>query len=256
MAKAIVRKFPADAELCALYDINTEKSLILSKKLRGGGGLAVKSLDILIKKSDLVIEASCASVSWAIARQVLNKKRDIMIMSVGGIIDKYRRLFCLARRNKARVFIPSGAISGIDALKAASIEGIRQVELTTIKNPVSFKGVKYIQQKGIDLAGIKNEKVVFSGPAKEAVKYFPQNVNVAAILSLAGVGSLKTRVNIVASAKARRNIHEIRIVSAAGQIFTRTVNILHPDNPKTSYLAYLSAVACLKQVLDPVKIGT
>ncbi|MFZ2357253.1 MAG: aspartate dehydrogenase domain-containing protein, partial [Candidatus Omnitrophota bacterium] len=88
------------------------------------------------------------------------------------------------------------------------------------------------------------------------VKYFPQNINVAAILSIAGIGAVKTKVRIVASPKISRNIHQIEITSEAGKVFTRTENVLHPGNPKTSYLAFLSAVATLKQILEPVKIGT
>ena len=65
-----------------------------------------------------------------------------------------------------------------------------------------------------------------------------------------------TKVKIIASPAVKKNIHEIRIVSRAADILTRTENILHPDNPKTSYLAVLSAIATLRQILQPVKIGT
>jgi aspartate dehydrogenase len=98
--------------------------------------------------------------------------------------------------------------------------------------------------------------VLFCGPAKEAVKYFPQNINVAAVLSLAGIGAGKTIVRIIASQAVNKNIHEISVEAQAGNIATRTENILHPENPKTSFLAVLSAQAVLKQILEPVKIGT
>jgi aspartate dehydrogenase len=98
--------------------------------------------------------------------------------------------------------------------------------------------------------------VLFSGKAKEAVKFFPQNINVAAVLSLAGIGSSKTKVKIIASSKVKRNIHEIEIESEAGRVFTRTENLIHPDNPKTSFLAVLSAASLLKQILSPLRIGT
>jgi aspartate dehydrogenase len=179
-----------------------------------------------------------------------------MIMSVGGVAGRLKQLNALAKNNHSRVYIPSGALSGIDALKAANIGRINKVILTTIKNPASFRGVKYIETRGINLNKIKKDTVLFSGKAAEAVKYFPQNINVAAVLSLAGIGVNKTRVRIIASPEVTRNIHEVRIESGAGNITTRTENVLHPDNPKTSYLAVLSAVAMLKQILGPVKIGT
>jgi aspartate dehydrogenase len=179
-----------------------------------------------------------------------------MIMSVGGIVNRFKELSALAKKYNAKVYIPSGAISGIDALKAARIGKIKKVTLTTTKNPLSFRGVKYIEKKGLDLNAIKKDRTLFCGVAKDAVRYFPQNINVAAILSIAGLGEDKTRVKIVASPRINKNVHEIEIESEAARIFTRTENILHPDNPKTSYLAVLSAVAMLKQILEPIKIGT
>jgi aspartate dehydrogenase len=177
-------------------------------------------------------------------------------MSVGGVVDFSRRLSALAKKNGVKVYIPSGAIAGIDALKAARHGKIKKVILSTYKNPRSFKGVRYVDEKKIKLDKIKKDTVLFSGSAKEAVKLFPQNINVAAVLSIAGIGRDKTRVRIVASPSITKNIHQIEIESQAGKILTRTENTLHPDNPKTSYLAYLSAVATLKQLFEPVKVGT
>jgi len=256
LAKAIVKDLSNKAALAALLDIDISKSFRLSNSIAGNKRLSADSLKILIKKSDLVIEAASSSASWAIAQKVLGEGRDIMIMSVGGIVSSYPKLFNLAKRHNAKVYIPSGAISGIDALKASALEKIRKVTLTTSKNPLSFKGVKYVEEKGIRLEAIKKEYVLFSGAASDAVKYFPQNINVAAILSLAGIGPNKTKVRIIANPKVNKNIHEIEIISDAGAVYTRTENILHAENPKTSYLAFLSAMAVLKQILEPVKIGT
>lgn len=256
LAKTISKQFSKQAQLSALYDIDNKKSSELSMLISKDRYLAVTSLKNLIEKSDLVIEASSAKAAWSIAQRVLKQNRDIMIMSVGGIISNYTNLFNLAKRHNVKVYIPSGALSGIDALRAASLGKIKKVTLTTIKNPISFQKVKSVEKKGIDLKRIKKDFVLFSGSAQEAVKYFPQNINVAATLSIAGRGPAKTKVKIIASPKVDKNIHEIEIVSEAGRIFTRTENVLHPDNPKTSYLAYLSAVATLKQILEPIKIGS
>ncbi|MCX5710337.1 MAG: DUF108 domain-containing protein [Candidatus Omnitrophica bacterium] len=179
-----------------------------------------------------------------------------MVMSVGGLVGKIDKIKSLAVKMGRKVYIPSGAISGIDAVKAARMGRIRKATLTTTKNPLAFKGVKYVEDRFGKLGGIKKDLVLFSGPAQKAVKYFPQNINVAAVLSLAGVGAAKTIVKIIASPAVKKNIHEISIIADAGNINTRTENILHPDNPKTSFLAVLSAKAVLKQILEPVKIGT
>jgi aspartate dehydrogenase len=191
LAKAITRDFSKMAKLSALYDIDAEKAKSLSRKVSGSAKLAASSLKDVISKSDLVIEAASAKYSAEIAVRVLNSGKDCMVMSVGGIIGPFARLKKLAQINNARIYIPSGAISGIDALKAAQLGKIKSVTLTTRKSPRSFKGVDYVQQKGIALDKIKDEKLLFSGSAKQAVKYFPQNINVAAILSLAGLGPLK-----------------------------------------------------------------
>jgi len=255
LAKEIVTSFADSAKLVALYDIKLEKSQLLSRKLAKDTKLCTSNLNNLIKKSDLVIEASSAKAAWEIARKSLSSACKVMIMSVGGMVDHLDELFILAKKNNAQVYFPSGAISGVDALKAANIAGIKKVVLTTRKNPKAFNGVEYVAKR-FKLSGLKKDKVLFSGKAAEAVKYFPQNINVAAVLSLAGIGIHRTQVRIIASPKVTKNIHEILIESKAASIFTRTENILHPQNPKTSFLAVLSAIATLKQILQPVKIGT
>lgn len=256
LAKAIASDFKKEASLVALYDSDPEKSRKLSGLVLKARNLAVGDLSRLIKESELVIECASAASSWQIAKNVLTKRKDAMIMSVGGIAGHYKELASLAKEHNVKVYIPSGAIAGIDALKAARAGGIKKVVLTTRKPPGSFKGVEYVKQKGIDLGRIHKDTVLFYGSAKAAVKLFPQNINVAAVLSIAGIGQEKTRVRIIASPGLKRNIHEIMIDSKAAIIKTCTQNLAHLDNPKTSYLAVLSAVATLKQILNSVRVGT
>jgi len=255
LAKEIVMNFNQRASLSALFDIRPEKARFLSRKLTKSSKLCAGNLDILIKRSDLVIEASSAKAAWEIARKSLAGGRRVMIMSAGGMVEHADALLALAVKNNSEVYFPSGAIAGIDALKAANIAGVTKVVLTTRKNPAAFKGVEYAE-KNFKLTGLKKEKILFSGKAARAVKYFPQNINVAAVLGLAAIGMRKTQVRIIASPDVQKNIHEVLIESRAARIFTRTENILHPENPKTSYLAVLSAIAVLKQILQPVKLGT
>ncbi len=255
LAKEIVVGLRDAACLVALYDIQLEKSRSLSKQLTRNTKFCVGNLEALIRKSDLVIEASCAKAAWEITRKSLASGRKLMVMSVGGLVGYLDELFVLAAKHKAQLYFPSGAICGIDGLKAANIAGVQRILLTTRKHPEAFNGVEYVAKK-FKLAGLKKDKILFSGTAALAVKYFPQNINVAAVLGLAGIGMHKTEVRIIASPTVRKNIHEILIESKAAKIFTRTENILHPQNPKTSYLAVLSAIATLKQILQPIKIGT
>ncbi|HPT06543.1 MAG TPA: aspartate dehydrogenase [Candidatus Omnitrophota bacterium] len=256
LAKGIRSKFSESAKLVALFDIDMDKSQALSRLVSGRTSLAVACLEQAILKADLVIEAASAKVSSDIALRAVDKGRDVMVMSVGGLVGNMKQLMSGARKKGCRVYIPSGAISGVDAVKASACGKIKSVILTTRKNPKAFKGVAFVEKKRINLAKLRQDMVLFNGTARQAVIHFPQNINVAAVLSLAGLGVDKTRVRIIASPNLQRNVHEIEVVSDAGRIVTRTENVLHPDNPKTSYLAVLSAQAALKQILEPVRIGS
>ncbi len=255
LAGIIKKDFSDSAELAALYDIDQSKSSGLSEALCGSVRLKVKDLALLISKCDLVIETSSARCSAEIARSVLSEGRSVMVMSVGGVLDDFKNLYDLAKKSGAKLYIPSGAIAGIDALKALNCSKIESVTLTTKKPPKAFHGVAYVTENKIDLEGLKEDKVIFEGDCLAATKAFPQNINVAATLSIAGIGPERTRVRIVASPSITKNIHEVRIESEAGSVVTQTENTIHPANPKTSYLAVLSAVAVLKNILEPVRVG-
>jgi aspartate dehydrogenase len=255
LAKSVFADFAEDAQLSSLYDLEIEKAYKLASKFNNQK-LAALNLEDLINKVDLVIEATSADSSLEIAKKTISAGKDIMILSVGGIIEGYQELLVLAEEKGTRVFIPSGAVCGLDGLKAGACAGIKKVTLTTIKPSKAFLGNPYVLKRKIRLDGLQEDVVIFEGDALTAIRAFPQNINVAATLSLAGIGAAKTNVRIIASAAIERNIHEVEIESQAGRITTRTENIAHPDNPKTSFLAVLSAIASLKQILDPVKVGT
>lgn len=256
LAKIIVHDFSARIQLVALFDIDAEKSRCVSKRVSRRKNLAVKTLAECIRKGELIIEAASAKCSAEIAAAALRKSRNVILMSVGGVVSRISALRAIARRHNAKIYIPSGAIAGIDAVKAAAVGRIKKVTLTTRKPPASFKGVRYVQQHHSALERITADTVLFSGKASEAMKFFPQNINVAGVLSIAGVGDAATMVRIIASPSLKKNIHEIEVEAESGKIFSRTENIAHPDNPKTSYLAVLSAAATLLKITEPVEVGT
>jgi len=255
LAGIIAKDFSKRAKLTALYDIDKAKSAKLSSLVSGSSRLKTESLVSLINKSELVIEASSGKCSADIAKRVLSKGHSIIVMSVGGLLENFKQLYGLAQSHNARLYIPSGAIAGIDALKALNCSRINSVTLTTKKPPKAFQGVSYVAEKKIGLDNLKKEKIIFEGDVYAAIKAFPQNINVAATLSIAGIGPRRTQVRIIASPEITKNIHEVRIESDAGSVVTYTQNVIHPRNPKTSYLAVLSAVAVLKNILEPVRAG-
>jgi len=244
IAEFIQRKMRDKAIIVALCDIDTKKASFLSKKIKPRP--AIVDLSALIKKSDLVIEAASGKISANIAEKAVSNKRDVLIMSTGGLI-KNIALFKKAASKGCNIYIPSGAICGLDGLKAAAIGKIKAVRLTTRKPPKGLKGAPGL--KGKDIEKIKKEKVLYNGTAEDAVRYFPKNINVAATLSLMGIGPKKTRVRIIASPKYKRNIHEVEVDGEFGRFFTRTENLPSRSNPKTSQLAIYSALAKLKEVL-------
>ena len=111
-------------------------------------------------------------------------------------------------------------------------------------------------RRRIRLDAIRKERLLFRGNVKQAVKAFPQNINVAATLGLAGSDPLKFEVRIVADPKTKRNSHEVVLEGPAGKLVSKCENVPAPENPKTSRLAILSAIATLKAYLDPVRVGT
>jgi len=240
-------------ELIALFDIDKDKILVLENKL--GRKLGSSSVDDVFKKSELVIEAASAAISSEMLSHAIEKKVDIMIMSVGGLLG-HENLIKEARKKGIRVYIPSGAVAGIDAIKAASFSKIDSVTITTRKPPKGLEGAPYLLENGINIKEIKEETVIFEGSAKQAVKGFPKNINVSALLSLVGIGADKTTVRIVTSPLFTRNSHEVEVKGEFGEIKTQTFNVPSPFNPKTSYLAILSAIATLKGIVDNVRMGT
>jgi aspartate dehydrogenase len=206
---------------------------------------------------DLVIEAASQAAARTHALPLLEAGLDLMLMSVGALADEafYDRLRETARRAGRRVYIPSGALGGLDAIKAAAVAGLDEVELITTKPPVALQGAAYFETRPVDWAAITGPTTVYEGPAVEAVQHFPQNVNVAAVLSLAGLGPRQTRVRVVADPTATVNQHRVRARGPFGSLEVTLNNLPSPDNPKTSWLAALAAVAMLRRLSDPIQLG-
>ncbi|NQT06252.1 MAG: DUF108 domain-containing protein, partial [Candidatus Omnitrophica bacterium] len=200
-------------------------------------------------------ESASAAAVPEILKKAINAGKDIMVMSVGGLVAD-EDLIGLAKKSGSTLYIPSGAICGLDGVKAAAMKGIEEAILTTRKPPKGLKDAPYINKKAIDLDSLKSDKVIFDGTAQEAVREFPKNINVSAVLSLAGIGAKKTRVRIICSPGQKSNIHEIEVKGEFGKLTARTENVPSPNNPKTSFLAALSAIATLKGIVENIKIGT
>ncbi|PIU40197.1 MAG: aspartate dehydrogenase [Candidatus Omnitrophica bacterium CG07_land_8_20_14_0_80_50_8] len=254
LALACQKRFSDQVTLEALADTDVSHMRKLQHILNPKPKLL--TMDRLFRQCDLVIEAASKHASYEIAKKALAMGKDVMIMSVGGILGKEKEIFELARTHRCCLYFPSGGVVGIDGLKAAAIGKIYRVTLTTRKPPHGFEDAPHVIKHGIPLKNLKQEKVLFEGNAVSAVRGFPKNINVSATLSLAGLGARKTRVRIIASPHMLVNVHEVYVQGDFGSFYTRTENFPSEQNPKTSRLAILSAVATLERILRNVKIGT
>lgn len=253
LAVACQSRMAGSINLVGICDQDDKKAVSLQKILKNK--VPILKLDALIKKVDLIIEAASAAISADILKKAIKNKKNILIMSIGGLIGN-ESLLEKAGRAGIKVYLPSGAICGLDALKSGYAGRIDSVTLTTRKPAKGLEGAPYLKEKNIRLSDIKEETVIFDGSAKEAIKGFPKNVNVCAALSLAGIGADKTRVRIVTSPDYTKNIHEVEIRGNFGNISTRTENVPSASNPKTSQLAILSAIATLEGIFKNIRIGT
>lgn len=218
------------------------------------GGHRALALDRLIAESDLVVEAATQAALREFAPAVLAAGRNLMVLSVGGLVGVLDEWSQLAEKHGCCILVPSGAIAGLDAMKGAREANITSVTMETRKPPRGLAGAPWIEQRKIDLDAITEETLVFEGPATEAVKAFPANVNVVAAVSLASIGPERTRIKIFAVPGQKRNQHRITVQGDFGRLQIEIEN--EPsENPRTGKLSYLSAIAMLRGLGAPVQLG-
>jgi aspartate dehydrogenase len=257
LAQSIDKGQAGDARLVMVFDRNAEKAKILARKLRNKPKVARNFKEFLESGDvELVIEAASQGAVETYAVEVLKAGKDLMIMSVGALVDLElaKEICSVAKKNCRKVYVPSGAIAGLDGVKASAIGKIESVVLTTRKPVEGLMDNPYFKEK--TSGKVENPTLIYEGPAAEACKLFPTNVNVAATLGLAGIGAEKTIVRVVADPTLSRNIHEIEVKGEFGELKVHVENLPSVENPKTSYLAALSAIATLKRLTEHLQVGT
>lgn len=195
---------------------------------------------------DIVVEAATVEAAALYLKEVVTHKKDLVVSSIGVFREMLflEEVQTLAESAGTQIFLPSGAIGGLDVLQSAKAAGgLEQVQLTTRKSPASL---------GIEA---DSERIIFEGSAYEAIEKFPKNVNVAMTLALAGIGVEKTRVRIIVDPAIGRNTHTIDAEGEFGKLHLQVENNPMPSNPKTSLLAALSILAVLQNKDGALKIG-
>ncbi len=208
-----------------------------------------------LAEADIVVEAAPASVFEAIAMPAIEAGRIFVPCSVGALLPRMH-LTRLALTTRARIVVPTGALLGLDVVRALAEGRVDRVALETRKPPGGLAGAPYLKANGIDLSGIVVPMRVFAGNAIDAAAGFPANVNVAAALALAGIGPMRTEVEIWADPYVTRNIHTITVEAPAARVSMRIENVPSEDNPRTGRITPLSLLACLRGLVAPLKVGS
>ena len=255
IGKAVVKaadegKIPVDITVAATRTPEKVKDFLASLK----NPPRMTDLADVAQEAEVVMEASGGGTVEAICHESFARGKDVIINSVGALLDR-NDLLEEAKSGGSRIFVPSGAIIGLDGLKGASAGGMESVTMTTRKPPESLKGAPYIEAQGIDLDAIDEPTVIFEGNPLEACKAFPANVNVSAAVSFAGIGPHRTKLRIVCDPTVNRNIHEVEAVGEFGRSFIRIENV-PSENHRTGILTYLSTFSFLRDRTSTLIVGT
>jgi aspartate dehydrogenase len=213
---------------------------------------------LIAARPEIVVEAASHDAVREHAEALLSTGIALIVLSGGALCDDAlrERLERASKASRAPLYVPSGGIGGLDALKAACAAGVDEVSIAVTKPPAAWKGIAYVEKLKIDLDRLAGPVTLFEGTAREGVPHFPANVNIAAVLSLAGIGFDRTRLKVVADPALKYNTHFIAIRGKTGAIDLRFESVPSPDNPKTAMLACYSALAAFRQLGSPVRYGT
>jgi aspartate dehydrogenase len=218
------------------------------------GEIEILSAEALAERCDVIVEGLPPKEFRTVAVPAIERGRLFVPLSVGQLLEHWD-LVERARQTGARILVPSGALIGLDAVRAAAEGTIRSVTMITKKPPAGLEGAPYLAARNISLAGLKEALKVFDGSAREGARGFPANVNVAAALSLAGIGPHETRLEIWADPATERNTHRIEVEADTAR-FSMTIENVPSENPRTGRIVALSVVALLRGLTSELRVGT
>lgn len=239
----IIARRKISADIVAVFDKDLSRSERLAAET---GARAYRDFpEFLTGKFDILLEAASVEAVSQYAELSINSGKELIILSVGALAEPAFRqqLTETAIAQGTKIRIPSGALFGLDNLKVGRISRIDSIILRTTKNPASFGGLP-----------IEEKTMLFHGTAKDCIKHYPHNVNVAVALSLAA--GREVEVQLWVDPDCKRNSHEVLIRGEFGEADILVRNVPSPDNPATSYLAALSVLTLLEDLSVPIIVGT
>lgn len=215
---------------------------------------AVLPIEALVDVADIVIECAPSKLFRSIVAPFVSKAKTAIVLSAGALLD-HEDLLELAKQNGGQIVVPTGALIGLDAVTAAAVGKIHSVRMITRKPVRGLAGAPYIVENNIAIEQITEAMKIFDGSAREAARGFPANVNVAAALSLAGIGPDRTTIEIWADPALTRNVHRIEVESDSAR-FSMSIENIPSENPKTGLITALSVIACLRKLRGSLRVGT
>ena len=257
IARLILERQPPGIQVVAVLGrATTSRGAALAREFRIP--YVTDRQNLLAARPEAVIEAASHEAVREHLVPLLESGVSVVVLSCGALADDglKTRAERAAGRTGALFYVPSGGIGGLDALKTACLAGVDEVSIQVAKPPQAWKGIAFVERLGIDLDTLHGPHTLFEGPAREGVPHFPQNVNIAAVLSLAGIGMDRTKLKVVADPALTLNTHTIRVSGAVGRMTVVLENVPAPENPKTSWLACYSALAALEMLRSRVRYGT
>lgn len=238
--------------LAAVAVRNLEKARAALPQI--GDMIALRTPAALADDCDIVVECLPPALFREVAVAAIDKGRLFMPLSVAQLLEN-SDLIERAKQAGARILVPTGALIGLDAVRAAAESTIHSIKMVTRKPPAGLEGAPYLREHGISVAGLKEPLMVFDGSAREGARGFPANVNVAAALSLAGIGPDRTELEIWADPTITRNTHSIT-VDADTMRFTMTIENVPSHNPRTGRNVAPSIIAALRGLVSTLKVGS
>lgn len=215
----------------------------------------VMTITELAEAADVIVDCTPAAIFRQVAEPVIEAGACLMPLSVAALLDNMD-LADRARATGAQIVVPTGAIIGLDTVRAMAVGEIRSVVLETRKPPRGLAGAPHLVDNDISVDGLIEAKLVFKGNARAAAKGFPANVNVAAALSLAGIGPDRTEVEVWADPNVDRNVQSVTISSDSGDATMVMRNIPSDENPRTGRIVAQSVIATLQRLTSPLVAGT
>jgi aspartate dehydrogenase len=219
-----------------------------------GERIPIVAAEALADSCDIVVECLPPQLFRPLALSVIERGKIFMPLSVGQLLQNWD-LVERAKASGARILAPTGALLGLDAVRAAAEGTIHSVTMITRKPPSGLEGAPYLVERGISLKDLKEPAKIFDGSARDGARGFPANVNVAAALSLAGIGPDKTRLEIWADPALTRNTHRIEVDADTAR-FSMAIEGIPSENPRTGRIVALSVIAALRGLVAELKVGT